>query len=226
MRALLLLMIALPALVFSQGPATDILVTITPNERTNTDLVEMAAVKPGYPPDLLRQQAADISRRIGVPARGYMPLDSKIGDQVFTKCSFGSTGLIDRTTGKVRLSPIVQGLAGAPDPYTVKGIIIIFQGVVPIGETLREFESKGVRVIANSIANPPQIEYRVELRSQNPDEVSIPDEKKEQKPVANSSSQRQKGLDLMLWGAIVVAALAASFIVYTLLIRTGPKRRG
>ncbi len=225
MRGLLTLLMMLPALLFAQS--TDLLITVTPNFRTGTDRVELAAVKAGYPQDLMQQQANALCRNLGSSARGFIGQNYKIGDQTFTKCSFGTDGLVNRTTGQIRLTPLVQAFAGAPSPYTVEQMIIIVQGMQPTGNTLREFGSKAVRVQTNSTPSPPQIEYRVALLSQDPADLVIPDERTpEQKTPANTSTQRQKGLDWTMWVAIFTAALAAAFIVYFLLLRTSTRSRG
>lgn len=228
MRAVCLLLLLLSALASAQPSrsGTDLLITITPNARTDTDLVEMSAVKPGYPQPLMQGQAEELGRRLGVPARGFIGQNYKIGAQVFTKCTFGTNGLVDKQTGKLRLTPILQALVGAPEPFTVKGLIIIFQGVTPTTDTLKEFGSPGVRLVANATGNPPQIEYRVDILSQNPDEVTVPDGVREQKLPPTPSTVQHKGFDWSLWLPILAAALAASFIVYFLLLRASPRRRG
>ncbi|HVT13503.1 MAG TPA: hypothetical protein VHE55_14660 [Fimbriimonadaceae bacterium] len=210
---------------------TDIIVQVKKHQ-FGADLFEITAVKPNYPADLLHSQVETMCSLIGVPARGLRVGSVGIAGSprlTSTRATFATDGVIDRARGVLRVSPIIQAFAGAPEPYTINGISILFNGENPTPNTLRTYNGPGVRLQAIAMENPALIEYRVQLLSQDPKEVAVPDvpePQSEQKARPTASTVQQNGVDWSLWIPLCVGAVAAGTLVYFLMLRASGKPRG
>jgi hypothetical protein len=144
-----------------------------------------------------------------------------------TRATFATNGIIDREHGMLHVTPIIQAFAGAPEPYTVHGMTIIFNGEQPGANTLRSFSDANVRLQAKSLQNPPSIEYRVQLLSQEPKELSVPDAEPQAQPEQNrapgTSTVQRAGIDWGLWIPLLIAAAAAAVLVYFVMLRLTAK---
>ena len=193
------------------------------------DLFEITAVMPNYPADLLNRQVNKMCELIGVPARGLLVGSAGIGGDpklTSTRATFATDGVINREKGTLRIEPIIQAFAGAPSPYTVHGITILFNGEQPTDRVLRNFRGPGLRLQATALENPPVIEYRIQLLSQDPNQLKIPStEPVEQNRPQTASTVQQNGVDWSLWIPLFTAAVAAGILVYFLMVRASTKPR-
>ncbi|HTQ08936.1 MAG TPA: hypothetical protein VMI31_02580, partial [Fimbriimonadaceae bacterium] len=168
----------------------DIIVQVKKHELSGADLFEVTAVKPDYPADLLRAQVQKMCALIGVPARGLLVGTSQIEAGLSpTRATFATNGVIERDKGILRIAPIIQAFAGAPEPYTVHGITILFNGETPMAHVLESYNTPDVRLAAVALQNPSVVEYRVQLISQDPEALNVPDQGQslEQKPAKTAS---------------------------------------
>jgi len=207
----------------------DVIVEVAKHELSGADLFTVTAVNPNYPASLLESQAEKMCSLIGVPARGLQVGTAQIAGAITgTRATFGTNGVIQRDKGVLRISPIIQAFAGAPEPYTVHGLTILFNGERPGASALRSYSNENVRLEAIALTNPPVVEYRVQLISQDPTALAVPDssEPLEQKTKPTASTERQGGVDWSVWIALGVAAVAAGVLVYffTLYVSTKPNR--
>ncbi len=210
---------------------TDVIVQIKKHP-FGADLFEITAVMPNYPADLLRSQVEKMCSLIGVPPRGLAVGPVGIAGNprlTSTRATFATDGVIDRKQGILRISPIIEAFAGAPEPYTVNGLSILFNGEQPTTNTLRTYNGPGVRLQAIALEAPTLIEYRVQLLSQDPKQVAVPDApipQTEQKTQSTASTVQQNGVDWSLWIPLFAAAAAAGTLVYFLMLRASGKPRG
>lgn len=204
----------------------DIIVTVT-KHNFGADLFEVTAVAPGYPVDLIQKQAMRLGEILGNGPTALLVGSVVIGgDQRLktTKATFAVNGIIDREKGTLRITPIVQAFVGAPAPYTVHGITILFNGEVPTSGVLRSYSTPGIRLQAVADQSPTVIEYRIQLLTQDPKELELPDTTTpEQKPPPTPSTVQQSGVDWTLWIALIAAAAAVGILVYFLMLRASAK---
>ena len=197
--------------------------------KVGADMFDIRAVKPGYPVDLLRQQATQIGELTGTPVRGLTVGNAALSrgsNMSFTRATFATDGIIDRQKGVLRVLPLVKAFAGAPEPYAVHGITIMFNGEQATQTVLRNYSSPYVRLQATAQDAPPVVEYRVQLLAQDPKLIDIPDAAQaEQKASPTASTVQQNGVDWGLWVPLIAAAAAAGVLVYFFMLRSSAKPR-
>jgi hypothetical protein len=205
---------------------TDVIVQVTKHQY-GADMFEITAVQPNYPADLLRKQVTAMCDLGGTPARGLAAGNIAMRGEpglYSTRATFATNGIIDREKGTLRIGPIVQAFAGAPAPFTVHGMMILFNGEQPTPNVLRTYRTPGIRLQAVALQNPPQVEYRVQLLSQDPKLLQIPETPEpEQKPLPSASIVQRNGVDWLTWVALLAGAGAAGFLVYFLMLRLTAK---
>lgn len=189
---------------------------------TGGDLVEVAVLHPDYPSDLLQRQMLAIGGQLGSPVNGLAlrrdQIDPAKPDLAFLKGSCGTFGLWNAQDGSVRLDALVKAFAGAPEPYTAKGLSIMFVGMVPQVTTLRKLENEALVLEATENKEPQGVEYRIGLKTQDPQRIVIPTGKPEPSEPAKPSN-RQASLPGFVWAAIGAAGVAAGVLVYLALLR-------
>lgn len=197
---------------------------------TGADMVEITARAEGYPADLLLQQIQKLGEYLHSQPRGidvgqYNP-DPGNPSLAFTKGEFAIDGIIDRREGTLRINPIVQSFAGAPKPWTIHGVEILFQGELTTSKMPRHWNSQVVpgegRFEGLSDSRLTGVEYRITLLSQDPSKFDIPEPW--QKPTQESQKKVQaSAMDLTSIIVFIVAAVAVGALVYCLLLRVKPK---
>lgn len=204
-------------------------VTVTVTEHpTSAEMVELTVLHPDYPEGLLKQQAEAIGRNAGSESRGIAVFRAGSNERIrFLKARFATDHLIDRKNSTLWLEPIVKAFLGAPEPFTVKSILVIFDGEKPVsGKTLQDFASKGVELTATSHMSPMAVEYRISLKTQDPRWVTIPKEHVA-KVKPESSAKVSAGPQPTVVALLALAGLAGVALVYFLVSsRQGPKRAG
>ena len=196
------------------------------------DMVDITMKAAGYPPKLLDAQLKALGTFLGSQPRGVqigdVILDETNPNSKFLKASFAVDGVIDRKVGSVRLRPFVQAFAGAAKPWTINSVEFQFQGEVPTEKMLQYFRSKG-EIVEGKFENTKDartagIEFRVQLLSQDPAKIDIPE------PGDNPAPPIKKpvpppGMDWTTIIVFIVAAGAVGALVYSLLLRGRPKGR-
>lgn len=191
------------------------------------DLVEITMQRAEYPQLLLRQQAQRLADNLKSNASGLNVFEYRIGTDPkmrFARATMAVDGLIDRTTGVLRVRPIVQAFAGAPEPDTIDVLLIQFENERQTDNTLLRYSSDSVRVEAQAAQSALGVEYRVLLKSQDPDKIEIPDGPRNTVPEPAPKTAPKK-TDFGLIALIAIAALALGALVYSLLLRGRPRTR-
>lgn len=195
---------------------------------TGADMVEITPLAQDYSPGALADQCRKIGTLVGVPIRGLamerVSLDKSNPNLGFVKARFAMDGLVDKPNNLLRLGAIAKAFAGGLPPNEVKGILVILRDFVPNKKTIRAFSNDSVRVMARVVPAPNALEYSIELLSQDPDKIEIPEQipetRTEPKPQENPSSP--SGL---VWVLLGVAGVAAGVLVYLAFLRGGAPKR-
>jgi hypothetical protein len=189
---------------------------------TGADMVELTVLASAYPTDLLQRQIDDLGRRLGTPARGLqiysLSLREDNPDLAFVKATFAIDGLIEREAGIVRLQPLVQAFAGAPDPHTIAGMSVIFDGEMPNPSTVQRFHNDAVSMEGRYNRDLRGLEYVVALRTQDPERLIIPATVAEAR-VETPPQPPAPRTEWLLWTLLALAAVAAGALVYWTLLR-------
>lgn len=231
MRCSLLGLFLLAAVALAQTGQTPFRPDITIVAREHSlgpDIVEVTLSKGDYPEDLLRRQLEDFGKRLGSAPRGLavgsVQLDPGNPSLKFLKARFAVDGFIDRPQGALRIEPLLRAFAGAPEPYTIGTILLLFDGERPGAGTVKRHQTDAVEAEGRVNDEPPMIEYAIVLKSQTPDKIAFPDKVLEQSAVPQPS-QQESGTPVLFWGAVAAASLAAGALVYLALLRGGSGRR-
>lgn len=195
------------------------------------DLVEMTFLNGGYPPELAQKQVDNLAAILKSTVRGLALTRVDLGAQgsrPMLRANFGVDGLIDREGGVLRIEPIAKALAGAPSPYTVNGITIVFLKESPGPRTVKNLPPNG-SVQIQGRDDDPRIgtEFRVKLLTQDATKISIPEGDHQASSTDNAKSSKATN-DIWLWALIGVASIATGALVYSLLLQTRsgrPRRR-
>ena len=201
---------------------SDVTIVVTEHS-TSADMVEVTMLNEDYPPDLLKRQIENIGKFLGAGIRFGEPVGKvALSDGTklsFVKAKFATDGLIDRRAGVLRVEPLVKAFTGAPEPYTVQGLSITFDGELPSPDTVRSFEVPGVLVAEGRVSSAPAgVEYRVKLLAQDPDKINFPEKLPggHSSTAAGESAPDRSTLILILF---IVAGVAAAALVYLALLR-------
>lgn len=215
---------------FSQAPLPsrpDLVVNIREHS-SGAEYVQVTAVRGDYPSDLLKAQCNEIGRLLGSSPRGLTVGSTSLSTQkelAFMRANFATDHIIEGDN--LNLEPILKAVAGAPEPYTVKVIQILVEGVPAGPNRLNKYRIPGVLdASAASISFPVGIEYRVNLESQDPAKITFPE-----RYVPPETSQKDTSAPAgpnrpLLIGLFVLAGLALGALVYLLMARSsGASRR-
>ena len=210
-----------------QSSRPDVTVVIR-EHATSADMVEVTMSRADFPADLLRQQMEYLGSELNSMPRGLdiqkIGLDPTNKDLQFVKARFAVDGILDKAGHRLNLQPLLRAFAGAPEPYTIKHLLIIFDGEKPSARTVKKHVSDAVEAEANFVSAPAEIEYHVTLKSQDRSKITFPDQAPEQKPGAEPSANAT-GPSMLFIGAIAIAALAVGALVYLTLLRGGRSAR-
>jgi hypothetical protein len=225
-----------PILVHAQGAANasneairrivtqvrpDVMVVIRVDQ-TNSCLVEVSALDPEYPPDLLTKQCQRLGLLAGSPVRGLALLQTDPDNQALNilKAKFATDNLVNRSTGGFALQPIIRAFAGETGRFVTRGMTIHFAGETPTNSTIRTHLSDAVAVYGEVQANPDGIEYRVRLLSQDADKILVPSEFKPS-PKPQQKTVVDQGVPKFVWVLLTLASLAAGALVYCFVVGVG-----
>lgn len=207
-------------------PTPDIIMQVS-KHRFGADMCRITAVPADYPAELLRAQVNKMCELLKSPARGLAVGSARVGTDASltsTTATFATDGIVDTAKGTLRLEPIVKAFAGAPEPHTVDGITILFNGIAATPQMLRKLDTAAIRLDAIANENPPVVEYRIQLLSQDPDALQLPDvAEPEQNRDLTASTQQQNGVDWTLWVTLLLGAVAAGILVYFLMLKASAR---
>lgn len=206
---------------------TDVVVIVRLHN-TGADLVEITMREPDYPLDLLKLQVQKMCEGFDAPPRGLyvgkVSLSSTNNPKFqYVKATFATNGMMDADKGVFKIQPILRAFAGVPPPHTVSGFTIDYENVAPSKVTLQKYSLPNVvESEARYTSAPPLrgIEYRIRLLTQDPAQITFPDEYEPRKttPVNSAPANDSRVLIIVL---ICVAGLAAGALVYFAMLRSG-----
>lgn len=193
------------------------------------DMVTITFLAPDYPEDVLRQQLDRVGSFTGSPPRGLtISMDAVRANTTnsFLKASFATDNVIDRQAGQLHLERIIKPFLGAPEPHQISSFLVTFEGEAPTQRTLRLYSSDKVLVSGSASLMPKGIEYKILVRTQNPNELSIPTEGKPPEPSQTSGSQ-QLSPPFPLAALLLLIAGSAAFgaLVYFISVRLTDGRK-
>lgn len=221
--------------VFAQGGETsqsgkpDVVIRV---ERAlpGVQYVYVQVVRKDYPPQLLSEQCQAVGAALNQDIRGLELSTSAIamgssdygspGTMSILRARFAINGLVDESAGVLRLVPFAKAFAGAEEPHTVRNLMILYVGYEPVKDsTLSSVETDVVKVTGRvdyaSMSDgslKPMVEYRVELKTQDPAQLEFPEAaSKPTKPAENPSTGT---VDWRLLGIVLAAALPVGLLVY------------
>lgn len=193
------------------------------------DDVIITALTEGYPQDLLRRQCEMVGQLSGGGVRGLRVGEHVISaraEQGFVRAMFGTEHVIDRASGRLNLEALVKPFAGTDAPFTVNVLAISFPGETPTEKILKTYSNSGVDLIGHAMESPPAIEYRVKLKTQNPDLVSIPLDAQAAESTATGQEPQEPAAPMPMWlflTIIIAGAIALGALVYFAVLRL-PRR--
>lgn len=193
------------------------------------DMVTVTFLAPDYPEEVLRQQLDRVGSFTGSPPRGLTISKDVVRANTtnsFLKASFATDNVIDREAGQLHLERIIKPFLGAPQPHQLTSFLVTFEGETPTQRTLRLFSNDHVLVSGSASVMPKGIEYKVLVRTQNPNDLSIPTEGKPQEPNSKSSSQ-ELSPPFPLAALLLLIAGSAAFgaLVYFISVRMTDGRK-
>lgn len=188
------------------------------------DLVEISMLQEDYPAETLREQCLKIGTETGSEVRGLEVLDYTIPatkPQKFLRASFATDNIIDRPSGRINLNPVVRAFAGVASPHTIESLTITLWGEVPSEKTLRTYSDQSVNLAANQLENPAGIEYRVEIKDQNPGKINIPIDpaEAEKNNRLAKPAMRQFVPEWVLWTVLLIVGAGIALLVYFAALR-------
>jgi hypothetical protein len=195
-------------------------VVVTVEERDSADIVKITMEDPTYPAETLQRQIDDLCKRLNSEPRNLQIYRYKIDSGAaseFLEASFATDNLIDSERW-ANLGPLVQAFAGVPAPHTIKGMEVFYSNVNPELKGPKTFQSAALEISGRRDSNPPDVEYAIQLLSQNPSEMIV---EKGSKPVETPVKQAPPPNDhsILVWCLIILAGVAAGALVYFLLIK-------
>lgn len=219
MKGLLLVLVGLLT-AFSHGQ-TKFFSSVTPQASVvikqhpmGADLVEVTVLGAKYPQDALQKHIDALGKEVGMDPRG---VTIGVVGESFVKATFAVPGLIQNKEPKFNLPAIARAFAFGEEPLTQ--LSVMFMDMVPDAKTPAYwFAPKDAWMMEGvGMKSPLCIEYRVKVNTKNPDEVVLPGPATEKKN--KETQEEQKKPDIVLIGAIAVAAISIGVLVYSAFIR-------
>lgn len=213
----------------AQGGKPDVVIRV---ERAlpGVQYVYVQVVRKDYPPQLLSEQCQAVGKALNQDIRGLELSTSSVamgsadygspGTMSILRARFAINGLVDESTGVLRLVPFAKAFAGAEEPHTVRNLMILYVGYEPVKDsTLSAVETNAVKVAGRvdyaSMSDgslKPMVEYRVELKTQNPDQLDFPEAAS--KPTKPAEKPSTVTVDWRLLGIVLAGALPIGLLVY------------
>lgn len=154
----------------------DVIITVKKSD-VGADYVRIQTLDENYPAELLRSQIEAIGRYNNTQIRGLEVsyAGSEGAGRILTG-SFATDQLMDQAAGTLELNAFARAFAGAKAPSQVNRLAVMFEGFRPAQPvTVAEWSDENVEVASHYDKNMKMVEYRVTLKTQDPDKISIPE---------------------------------------------------
>jgi hypothetical protein len=199
---------------FGIGSRPDVFITVRKSQ-VGADYIRIQMVEKDYPAEVFRKQCEAVGVFAGGQIRGLDVTYTNAGTAGrILGAEFAADRIIDRTSGVLDLNSFAKAFAGAPSPYTVDTLAIVFEQETPKeGVTLRAWDGPTATVEAKFEATIPAVDYRVTLKTQDPSKIAIPRTLQDQTNAQPAASKEQPRASLIPWvvGGGVLAGLAVYF---------------
>lgn len=193
---------------------------------TGADMFEVTALNSNFSPGSLRQSLVKFGELLGNPPRGLTFFTENVGTLhpgagKFLRATFAISGFWNLNRS-VLLQPLVRAFAGLKGSSEVQGMDLILNGQSESPSLIQTYISPAVEVQQQAIGNPPATDFRIQILSQDPNLISIPNSNSD---VVQSRvhSKKQSSHSWFLLGLIGLIALSLAVLVYNLLLG-GAKR--
>jgi hypothetical protein len=199
------------AVLLSASP--DVFIDVT-KSNVGPDYVRIKMRRADYPKDLLKKQIDDLGHYTGSQARGLDIFEASLGQKIggVLTANFAMDGIIDRNTGTFELNAFARAFAGAPEAHRIKVLAIAFDKERPkAGTSVGSWTGEGAAVTSAYDPTANVVEYRIALKTQDPDQINIPKTVQEQTNRPQTASKEQTR-SLVPW--VVAAAVIAGVLVY------------
>lgn len=213
-----------PSESFDTRPGATVVIK---EDKGGSELVNITYANPKFPSSLATSQIQGLGQELGSGPRGLQMFQQAFGqgpDEKWLKAQFATDGLIDRQAGTLNLQALTRAFAGAPSPFTINAIKLIFDGETPTAATIRTFANDSVGVDGEFVQSPPSLEYTILLRTQDPTAITIPVRHNPAPPPAPAPAPAIGPPMNLLIGLVVLASVAAGALVYFLLSGSGARR--
>lgn len=193
---------------------------------TGADLVEITVRRGDHPLPDLRAACERVGELTGVPVRGLVVTSTNpASPNGFPKATFATDGLVLPEDPRLRMTPILRAFGFGRTP--LKNLALIYSDHVANAKTVRRYADEPGTLQIEAQRLPNGVEYRTTLSPTLKEEgVVLPGPKGsiETKRLAGKAATPS---DYTLPVVLVVGALAAGGLVYSLLLRprSGAARR-
>ncbi|MDI9640921.1 hypothetical protein QPK87_18335 [Kamptonema cortianum] len=200
----------------------DIFITVQ-KHASGSEVVTVTPKLDAYPPELLRDQSIKVGEFAGSQIRALQVSRSELSSAAgsVTRATFGCDFLIDRATGALNIESLVKAFLAAPQELEIRSFVIQFDGEYAQFNTLKTFQSDFVAVSGSQLHDPPGIEYRVVVFTQDPDRIRIPLTGEEAVNTNNKKDKRTSGTNPVVFILLGGALVAGGALVYLALVRPG-----
>ena len=186
----------------------------------SADLVQLTVADASYSEAVLTMQIAAMAASFGSEPEGLEIL-SATAEGVPLRAVFSIPGLIDRSTGDMRLQPIVRAfMTGGASP--IRAFSITFRGVTPAANTtLSSYKSQTADLQAFYDPASQTLEFRILALTDDPEKPVIPTRYQPAafEPVSDEPEQGKTGLLVVL--IILTGGSAGALVYFALLGRHG-----
>lgn len=183
-----------------------------------SDLVEITFQGADYPQSAINDKMTRLGQALGNEPRNVA---SAVGDQV-VKTSFAVVGLITDQNPKVNIAALALAFGFGERP--IRSFSVFFVDLVPDANTPKKWFAphdawmmEGV-----SMSSPKGLDYRVQINSNDPNEIYMPDSGTPTKSPGKPESSGRSNIFIL--GGIILGAIAIGLLVYSALLR--PRQKG
>lgn len=183
-----------------------------------SNLVEVTFQGSDYPQSAILEKMTRLGKALGNEPRNVVVVPS---DQV-VKASFAVIGLITDKDPKINIAALASAFGFGERP--IRSFSVFFVNATPGENIVQQWtDPNGAwKMEGFSMASPKGLDYRVQVNTNNPNEIYMPDSKNVMPPSGKPESI--KGPNNFIIGGIVIGAIAVGLLVYSALLR--PRKTG
>lgn len=199
-------------------------VTIT-RHPTGADMVGVTPLSPKFTVPALQAVCQRIGEQTGDPARGVQIVTNRMGTSdnlVFLKASFATSGLINRSNGEFNLQAVARALGAGADGLA--SFVVSLPGESPNSGTIRTYANTSAAIAGKFIQQPPTMEYRIRLFTNDPAKIIIPANLQSVTKPKVPEPASTKRTNWPLFAIIGMCSVGVGLLVYCRLLATSKPR--